>query len=221
MTTTTTTKKALATDEEGYRYVKTQTIGDAVITVESFEKQELPSGRVVWPTAVYTVTDALATDGRKLKFTWTRRPKPGWYYQGTRHQSYKALAETGLALLRSGAAGSVPAAARKARRARKESALAAVTPEHTEAMATVPEVRPNGNRTAEDDANAQAEIRNGPASDARQERVTNETPLSDLTKLELRGIALTKGLTLPSRANKEGLLEALAAAGMTTWGDTI
>ena len=221
MTTTTTTKKALATDQEGYRYVKTQTIGDAVITVESFEKQELPSGKVVWPTAVYTVADATATDGRKLKFTWTRRPKPGWYYQGTRHQSFKALAETGLALLRSGAAGSVQGTPRKARRARKESALAGVSPEHTAPVATVPEVRANGNARAEDDANAQAEVANGHVSEARQERVTNDTPLSELTKLELRGIALTKGVTLPSRANKEALLEALAAAGMTTWGETL
>jgi hypothetical protein len=60
-----------------------------------------------------------------------------------------------------------------------------------------------------------------PDTQVEDGHATNEQPLADLTNAELRGIAYTKGVTLPKKATKAMLLEALANAGMTKWGDTI
>jgi hypothetical protein len=218
MTTGTISNRSTAKDPEGEGYVKSWEQGGVRFEVQDFVKVKRDGKTVRWSSATYLLRLAASrANAKALTFVWE---KGALRFDGTRYGSFSSAAEAARTYLTRGTArGQGGEAAAPTTRRQGRRALAAVSPEHTEATATIPELRPNGNARAEDDANAQAEIRNAHVAEARQERVTNDTPLSDLTKLELKGIAGTAGLE--TRGTKEVLLAALAAAGMTTWGDTL
>jgi len=218
MTTGTISNRSTAKDPEGEGYVKSWEQGGVRFEVQDFVKVKRDGKTVRWSSATYLLRLAASrANAKALTFVWE---KGALRFDGTRYGSFSSAAEAAHTYLTRGTArGQGGEAATPAPRRQGRRALAAVQVEDIVPTATIPELRPNGNARAEDDATAQAEIRNGHPADARPERVTMDTPLSDLTKLELKGIAGTAGLE--TRGTKEVLLATLAAAGMTTWGDTL
>jgi hypothetical protein len=220
MTTGTISNRTTAKDPEGEGYVKSWEQGGVRFEVQEFVKVKRDGKTVRWSSATYLLRLAASrANAKALTFVWE---KGALRFDGTRYGSFSSAAEAARTYLTRGTArglgGEAPAPATR-RQGRR--ALAAVSPEHTEATATIPEVRRQGNHQAEDTANLEAQHRanrDRPAA-ASHAPVTNDSPLSDLTKLELKGIAGTAGLE--TRGTKEVLLATLAAAGMTTWGDTL